>query len=114
MVPPFESKEQPTDEFSHEVGIVPIRIKALLEESDSIEQKRRALTVARKLIEEQERDDYEAQEEAAADLIRLDRYERRAWSRQKRAIRSYEPKNDVRHESSRNFRSVEPRIESDL
>jgi hypothetical protein len=28
-------------------------------------------------------------EEAAADLIRLDRYERRSWSQQKRAIRNF-------------------------
>ena len=85
MPPPLESKEQPTDEFCYE--LVPIRIKTLLEETNSIEQKRRALKLARKLIGE--RDDYEALEEAAADLIRLDRYERRAWTRQKRAIRSF-------------------------
>jgi hypothetical protein len=36
-----------------------------------------------------ERDEFAALEEAAADLIRLDRYERRAWSRQKRAIRDF-------------------------
>ena len=33
-----------------------------------------------------DRDDYEALEAAVRDLVRLDRYERRAWSRQKRAI----------------------------
>jgi hypothetical protein len=33
-----------------------------------------------------ERDDSAAMEEAANDLLRLNRYERRAWSRQKRAI----------------------------
>jgi len=65
------------------------RIKALLEESGSLEAERHALKLARKLIEEQEWDKYEALEEAAPDLIRLDRYERRAWSRQKRAIRSF-------------------------
>ena len=36
-----------------------------------------------------ERDEGAALEEAAADLVRLDRYERRAWSRQKRAIRAF-------------------------
>jgi len=36
-----------------------------------------------------ERDESTAMEEAASDLIRLDRYERRAWSRQKRAIRAF-------------------------
>ena len=44
---------------------------------------------ARQLVEEQERDEFEALEEAAADLIRLDRYERRSWSQQKRAIRNF-------------------------
>jgi hypothetical protein len=33
-----------------------------------------------------ERDEAAALEEAALDLVRLDRYERRAWSQQKRAI----------------------------
>ena len=33
-----------------------------------------------------ERDEAAALEEAAADLVRLDRYERRTWSQQKRAI----------------------------
>ena len=36
-----------------------------------------------------ERDQYQALEEAVADLARLARYERRAWSRQKRAIRTF-------------------------
>jgi len=86
MLPRLESKP-PTDEFDCEFDIVPIQIKALLEESDSIEQRRHILELARNLIEEQERNDYEALEAAAADLIRLDRYERRSWSRQKHAIR---------------------------
>lgn len=68
---------------------VPISITALLEETDSIQQKRAALELALKLIEEQQRDEHAALAEAAADLVRLDRYERRAWSRQKRAIRSF-------------------------
>lgn len=36
-----------------------------------------------------ERDETAALEEAAIDLIRLDRYERRAWSRQQRALRVF-------------------------
>lgn len=36
-----------------------------------------------------ERDEAATLEEAARDLIRLDRYERRAWSRQRRAIREF-------------------------
>ena len=82
-------KDQILPPLDHEVDIVPICIKELLEESDSIERKRIARKLARKQIEEHERDDHEALEEAAANLIRLDRYERRSWSRQKRAIRSF-------------------------
>ena len=36
-----------------------------------------------------ERDEAAALEEAAVDLVRLDRYERRAWSQQKRAILAF-------------------------
>jgi len=45
------------------------------------------LDAAGKLFKE--RDEYEAIEEAAPDLIRLERYYRRTWSRQKRAIRKF-------------------------
>jgi hypothetical protein len=65
--------------------IVPGHIIALLKWSDSIEHERRA----REIIEEQDRDEFEALEQAAVDLVRLDRYERRAWSRQKCAIRTF-------------------------
>ena len=82
-------RDQILPPLDHEVDIEPICIKELLEGSDSIERKRIARKLARKQIEEHERDDHEALEEAAADLIRLDRYERRSWSRQKRAIRSF-------------------------
>jgi hypothetical protein len=48
------------------------------------------LNNAAKLIaSDMKRDDYEALEAAVPDLIRLERYERRAWSRQKRAIREF-------------------------
>jgi len=69
--------------------IVPIRLKALLEESDSIENQQRALDLASKHLKERDRDDYAALEEAIPDLVRLDRYERRIWSAQKRAIREF-------------------------
>jgi hypothetical protein len=61
--------------------IVPIRLKALLHEPDPAAEEK-ALELARKQIEE--RDEYEALEAAIVDLIRLDRYQRRAWSRQKK------------------------------
>jgi hypothetical protein len=81
-----------TNEFAEELetGMIPISIKALLsEEPVSVEAKHHAVDVARKLVNAQERDEYEALEEGVADLVRVDRYERRAWSRQKRAIRSF-------------------------
>jgi hypothetical protein len=66
--------------------IVPIRLKALVEEQEIDDQ---LLQLAEKRVKEQERDEYEALEAAILDLIRLGRYERRAWSRQKRAIREF-------------------------
>ncbi len=70
--------------------IVPIELKALLEEEElSEEEEERALEVARQEIRRQQRTEYEALEEAIPDLIRLERYERRAWSRQKWAIREF-------------------------
>jgi len=67
---------------------VPLGLKVLLEEPDPPEEQR-ALDLARKQIEQQQRDEHEAMQEAIPDLIRLERYERRAWSRQQRAIREF-------------------------
>jgi predicted PhzF superfamily epimerase YddE/YHI9 len=66
--------------------IVPIKLKALVEEAEVDETIRE---LARKRLEERERDEFEALEAAVLDLIRLGRYERRAWSRQKRSIRDF-------------------------
>jgi hypothetical protein len=44
---------------------------------------------ARKEIEGRQRDEHDAFRTAAPDLVRLDRYEHRAWSRQKRAIEEF-------------------------
>jgi len=65
--------------------IVPIDIKMLLEDPTEQEEEQ-ASELAREEIKRRQRNDYEALEEAIPDLIRLERYERRAWSRQKRAI----------------------------
>jgi len=51
------------------------------------ERRAQYLDQASKLIDE--RDEPGAVQEALPDLVRLDRYARRAWSRQKRAIRNY-------------------------
>jgi hypothetical protein len=68
---------------------VPIGLKALLEESESDDEKARALDLANEWIEQQQRDQYQALEEALPDLIRLQRYERRSWSRFKAAIYAF-------------------------
>jgi hypothetical protein len=53
---------------------------------DSGEHERHALEIAQKLIEQNERNEFEALEAAAADLVRLEHYEQRCWSRQKRTM----------------------------
>jgi len=60
-----------------------------VEETDSEEQKQRAFELADEYAEKRQRDQFDALEEAAPDLVRLDRYERRTWTRQKRAIRAF-------------------------
>ena len=68
--------------------IVPIELKVLLAEEElSEEEEERLLVISRREIRRQQRTEYEALEEAVPDLIRLERYERRAWSRHKRAKR---------------------------
>jgi len=69
--------------------LVPIRLKALLEETESDEEYERACKAAEKCLTREERGDAEALEEAIPDLKRLDRYELRAWSQYKRAIREF-------------------------
>jgi len=86
--PPQPHSEDIPDWFRDIDEFVPLRLKALLQEPDP-KQERKAFELAKKQIEEGERDDYEALESAVPDLIRLERYERQAWSRQKRAIRQF-------------------------
>lgn len=74
--------------LAEDCEIVPIHIKVLLEEPTE-EEEEQALGLARKEIKRQERTDYEALEEAIPDLIRLERYDRRAWFRQQRAIQQF-------------------------
>jgi hypothetical protein len=67
--------------------IVPVQLKALLEELDESETSARTERGREIVLDRsEERDEYEAVEAAALDLIRLERYQQRAWSRQKRAI----------------------------
>jgi hypothetical protein len=92
LVPKVMKKyqDQLTPAVEGDDGVVPIRVKALLEESESTEEEhQRVLELARTEIARRERNEYDALEEAIPDLIRLERYERRAWSRQRRAIREF-------------------------
>jgi hypothetical protein len=62
----------------------------LLDKEEASDQMEREAGVRKQADERiDERDEFAALEEAAPELIRLDRYERRAWSRQKRAIRDF-------------------------
>ena len=62
-------------------------VEVLLDEEKSLDSE--ILERARKAIEARQRDEHEALKAAAPDLVRLDRYECRAWSRQKRAIQDF-------------------------
>jgi len=64
-----------------------IIVDVLLDEEKPLDNE--MLERARKEIEARQRDEHEAFRTAAPDLVRLDRYECRAWSRQKRAIQEF-------------------------
>jgi hypothetical protein len=66
-------------------SLIPLRLMVLLEEPDNSDKSALSANKAARNTSE-DRDEFEALEAAIRDLIRLDRYERRAWSRQKRAI----------------------------
>jgi hypothetical protein len=77
-IPPFDS------------SLVPVHLEEFLQEKETdaastlIDEAHAHVGLRRKAA--WERDEAAALEEAALDLVRLDRYERRAWSQQKRAI----------------------------
>jgi hypothetical protein len=75
-----------TDEFAatDRGDLVPIALKLFMQEPDSIDEHPEFLERARKELGA--RDEHQAFVEASADLLKLDRYERRVWSQQKRAI----------------------------
>jgi hypothetical protein len=62
-------------------------VEVLLDEEKPLDNE--MLERARKEIEACQRDEHEALKAAAPDLVRLDRYEHRAWSRLKRAIQEF-------------------------
>lgn len=73
--------------------LVPLRLEHFLAEKEKqplSKAQHPSTTNVRSVAEGLEgRDETAALEEAALDLVRLDRYERRAWSRQKRAMRAF-------------------------
>ncbi|MGC1777135.1 MAG: hypothetical protein WBB34_04260, partial [Xanthobacteraceae bacterium] len=69
--------------------VLPIALKALLEECKSNEEHERAQKIAENCLKQHERGDNEALEAAIPDLNRLERYGRRAWSRHKQAVREF-------------------------
>jgi hypothetical protein len=72
-----------TEGIFSEADIRPFIFKELVSETRPVDDQ--ILELARKHIEAGQRDEYEASQAAIRDLVRLDRYESRAWSRQKRA-----------------------------
>jgi len=77
------------DPSSHLYEFVPWGLLELLEDAATPEEHEKARDRARKKVEQQQRDEHEALKQALPDLIRLDRYERRAWARQLCAIRQF-------------------------
>jgi hypothetical protein len=73
-----------TDGILSEADMRPYIFEELISETKPVDDQ--VLELARKQIEAGQRDEYEASQAAIRDLVRLDRYESRAWSRQKRAI----------------------------
>lgn len=76
------------DPKSHPSERVPLGLKVLLEEP-AAEERQRARERAREEIEEEQRDEHEALKVALPDLIRLERYQTRAWSQYMRAVREF-------------------------
>ena len=73
--------------------LIPLHLEVFLENKEEEQRAKTQVPSAPRVKSVAEglegRDELAALEEASLDLIRLDRYERRAWSRQKRAMRSF-------------------------
>ena len=70
-----------------EADILPCILDELVSETKPVDKQ--ILELAPRQIEAGQRDEHEAFQAAIRDLVRLDRYESRAWSQQKRAIREF-------------------------
>ena len=92
LPPPIRFKK--INEFLPEIDLlIPLHLRIFLEDKEE-QLASRALDHSEARVDQIEertdqRDEAAAMQEAALDLIRLDRYERRAWSRQMRAFRAF-------------------------
>ena len=89
LPPPILFKE--INEFLPEIELlIPLHLRIFLDDMEgelaSQAQNEGEVTLNQLAAGTDERDELAALEEATLDLVRLDRYERRAWSRQKRAV----------------------------
>jgi hypothetical protein len=90
MLAKYKDQLGPADGERHEPlfgDIVPLALNLLLKGPESLEEEERLRELARQQVEE--RDEIEALQAAVQDLIRIECYERRIWSRQRRAIRAF-------------------------
>lgn len=78
---------QSTETEEPTIGMMPIRLKALLEPEDASTEQEFTANLAK--VEFEERDEHEALTEALSDLVKLDRYERQTLSRRMRALHAF-------------------------
>ena len=90
LVPSFLEKYKDQVEanksFPSPFDIVPLELKVLVQSFETIEEEERALDRARSRSRNETSSRHSSK---LRSIIRLDRYERRAWSRQKHAIRAF-------------------------
>ena len=83
-------------------GLVPIGLRLLLQESEAVDQS----IIEAAVDDVEEREEWEAMQAALPDLVRLDRYERRVWSRYQRSIKRF-----VQVKLMRRKRDTAPRVD---
>ena len=86
-----EDLPPPGDFEEMDDSLIPYRFEKFLREKERTEsqQQNRQVNCGQAAEEIVERDELAAYEAAAVDLVHLDRYERRTWSRQKRALGAF-------------------------
>lgn len=66
-------------------SLIPIGLRLVLQESKAVDQS----IIEAAVDDVEEREEWEAMQAALPDLVRLERYERRAWSRYQRSIKQF-------------------------